>query len=605
MADESSWQPAEAPPWATTKESAWQPAEAPPWAAQKEIPAQKHSGLEDYQISIGGWKPSLIESGKALIESAKRTFTAPGEAYQGKLDPLSEEGLARAREMALLTTTLPGTKFVSPAAPAATPALTPETVAAAERLDVGIPRYMAGETGVAPRLAQGVKAIPWAGEPVSQSAKALRGELEEAATKIAPTVAPEAAGTSARQGISEYIKKGSQEPVGEAYRGVEPLLDVPSARVTLSNTAAEVAKINAERANANLPKSGAVSILEKALADEEGMDYAGIKKLRTFFGERTPQELIAEGIAPQEAKQLYGPLTRDLESSIHAAGGDEALEAWRQANTLARLSALQRRALSKVVGPKGDVPPEAVFSKLSAMAGSTSRADIARLQLAKNAMGPEAWQDFSAATIRRLGRDTQGQFSPDRFVTAYSQLAPAARAAMFDVKQTQALNDLLTVSNLVKDKISKFENYSKTGHTLGAAGLLYEVGQAVFHGGIYEPISLIGTMVGGRQIANYLARPVVARAAAQYGRAQLSGKPALIAARYEALQKLLGVPGEPDAKRARLRQRGGEVNAYSGERTRPELQKSAAYQGTGPYKSRQPARQKGNQSAPLPLTYNI
>jgi len=58
------------------------------------------------QISIPGiGKPSIIGFVKGLYNTAKRGATLPGDVYAGRVDPLSEEGIGRAADLAAVTTT--------------------------------------------------------------------------------------------------------------------------------------------------------------------------------------------------------------------------------------------------------------------------------------------------------------------------------------------------------------------------------------------------------------------------------------------------------------------------------------------------------------------
>lgn len=55
------------------------------------------------EISIGGFKPSLIGLAKGLFSGAQSAATLPRDVNQGTVDPLSEEGIGRAAEMASMT----------------------------------------------------------------------------------------------------------------------------------------------------------------------------------------------------------------------------------------------------------------------------------------------------------------------------------------------------------------------------------------------------------------------------------------------------------------------------------------------------------------------
>lgn len=329
----------------------------------------------------------------------------------------------------------------------------------------------------------------------------------------------------------QNVKVDAPDAVNTAYNQAESLFNDPDARVPLTNTMAKVQQLMDARANAKMPEwSPAMQLVANGVTHPDGMNYAGVKLLRGALGQRTPQQLIAEGIDPKEARQLYGPLTEDLKSAAYAAGGQPALDAWTEANTLAAQTAAQRKQLYKVIGANGDVAPEQVFGRLTQMAGTTGTANIAGLQQAKSAMGSQAWSQVGNAIISRLGRDAQGNFSADRFIgpSGYPSLSPQAKAILFTPQQRSGLDDLSTVSNLVNTKLSKFDNTSRTAHTIEAAGLLTA--------GWHAPVPTVLGLAGTRGVAMALARPAVSRAAANLGRAQLLGRDAAtVMARRTAL----------------------------------------------------------------------
>jgi hypothetical protein len=241
--------------------------------------------------------------------------------------------------------------------------------------------------------------------------------------------------------------------------------------------------------------------------------------LRSFLGEKTPMELASQGLAPTEVKRIYGAMTKDLGTVVREAGGPEAFTAWKEANALTRLTKLQQQALSKVVGAEGDAAPEMVFNRLVTYANSKAGADLNRLRLAKKAMGPEAWNEIGSALIARLGRAPDETFSPQRFVTAFGNMAPTARNELFSGQQQAALADLFTVSKHIQDRITRFGNPSGTAR----GGI---IGQAITGGALWsEPISTLTTLVGARLASEALARPAVVRAATRVARASLTGNP--------------------------------------------------------------------------------
>lgn len=399
-------------------------------------------------------------------------------------------------------------------APKAIPAASP-LLESAKSIGVGIPKYLETESMPIQRVAAGLRNVPGAGDRIVKSAQAVNDELGVAAKTAAEGFGAgsvDVAGGVAKDSLTKWVKSDSNKPINNAYKEVDALVNNEIIH-PLENTANEVAKIMAERANAKITgKSAAVDTLLPAI-QSEGMNYTGLKDLRSHLGDKTPQEMIASGINPKEAKRLYGPLTRDLEAIVEKAGGENALSKWKEANTLASLTAGQRKQLSKVIGAKGDATPEAVYSRLVSYAGSKSSGDINRLMLARKAMGEDAWSEVASAAISKLGRDAQGNFSPDRYVTAFGNLSTAGKNTLFGGNNghAKALEDINTVSAAIKDKIGKFSNPSGTAQNLMGGGLIAAV--------LHEPITLIASLVGGRILSEILSKPVTAKATADFAKA--------------------------------------------------------------------------------------
>ncbi len=420
---------------------------------------------------------------------------------------------------------------IPPPLPArAVPSSADEALGAAGRIGVEIPKYLATEGTAIPQVAAGIKNIPMAGEPIIQSAQRLSEQMGRVKNELIPgSGSPAVAGSEAKAALEGWIREGSKKPISAAYKAVDDLID-PAIMGTLENTGAVARQIMDRRVNARIPgTSKAVdTVLDAVLGP---MDYQGIKALRSHVGEMTPQEMVAGGINAAENKQIYGALTKDLENIVRTAGGADATYAWRHANTLARLSSMQRNALTKITGLKGDAAPEAVFSKIAAYAGSKSGADIAKLRLAKGTLGPRAWDEVGSAFLARLGSDAAGDYTATRFVTGFGNLSPAAKKELFKPDHLAALNDLFTVSKYVRDRIDRFSNPSGTARSIFTGSAL--------GGMLIDPITIISSMVGGRVVAEALSRPAVVRAAAASVKAAVRRDPVLTRAAVARLRGAL------------------------------------------------------------------
>jgi len=436
-----------------------------------------------------------------------------------------------------------------------------EAVEAAARGGYTLPKYVATEGTVTPQVASSLKNVPWGGQPIVRTHDELLANMGRSASEIAPGAGTvETAGQAAKAGLTDYVKAGSKGEVSDAYKAVDALIN-PEVRVPLTNTALAVRELRARRENARIPgDSNAVKLVSEAVKDplvdippelragimrrnpevleQPGLNYQGIKDLRSHLGDKTNFQLAAEGIDPKEKKFLYAALSKDLGKVVTEAGGPEAYSAWRKANVLHTVAKGEEKKLSKILGVATEAGPEAVFNRLVTFANSNAGADMGRLRLARRAMGPEAWGEISPVLIDRLGRAAPGEdFSPGRFVTAWNKMSGAAKSELFTGQQAAALSDLFIVSKHIQDRITRFGNPSGTAR----GGI---IGQGITGGALFaEPVSTITAMVGARLASEALSRPAVVRAATQAARASLSRNPVATRRALEVLRAAVQAEG--------------------------------------------------------------
>ena len=494
-----------------------------------------------------------------MLKGAYEGVRAPGDALAGKftVQPatpgvMTEEesflqDLGRKQEMAaaskLATTTIlgqaPGGIFAAPqgalgmgfakpgqiagqpiaaAAEKSVAKEIPNTVLdAAKKIEVPIPRFIAGS-----RMEQGVGAglqnIPGAGDKIAEAAEKTVQALGAAAGKVSQdygTGSPAVAGSFAKDALAEWLGSGSQKAASRVYDAVDNLVN-HEISTPLTATAQTAQSILTRRAEAKIPgKSAAVETVLDAVTAPGGMPYKGLKDLRSFLGEMTPEELVSQGFKAGEVKQLYGALSSDLRNNIAASGGEKAVAAFDKATRIFDSISTVRKDLSRVLGAKGDAAPEAVFSRLMAMAGSKSSADIARLTQARKVMGGDAWNEVASAAVSKMGRDATGDFSVQRFLTAYGNLSPSGRLKLFQSSGKddlgQSLENIYVVSKAIEDKLKQFANPSGTARSLVSTGMVVDI--------IRSPIKVLSTLIGGNRLAKILSEPVTARATADWARA--------------------------------------------------------------------------------------
>jgi hypothetical protein len=555
------------------------------WERATILPIAKNAATGALAPAVPGLLVGAAESGAQAI-------TAPYRAYTGDLQVtdaagnITPEAIGEGLNAAL---------WMSPASPASRLAGTTKTVSrpkpegvqvaeAASRLGVDMPRAATSDRVAIQQAGKTLTNVPVGGTPLRKASEQAIGQMDDAALRIQQGYGSgsiPSAGSAAREGLTTHAKEVIPAKVGARYDAVDKLV-TPNVVSPLTETSRVAGEILARRENAKIAgNSQAVNLVRRALEAKDGLNYEGIKNLRTAIGEYVddPAKIAASGISSQEIKRIYGALTDDLRNAVHRAGGDDALAAFESANTFAAKKFAERTDLQKVLGKQAS--DEGVFSKIEAMAGSTSRADQSGLLKVRGAVGKEAWDEISSAVISKMGRDADGKFSPDRFLTAYGRLSKTGKHALFRTTGkndlANSLDDLATVSRRFK-QLNQFANPSGTAQSaLTGAGA---------YAAVAAPMTTIGTIAGSRVMSSILAKPVSARKLANWAKAyeQVVTNPsvktqALLKARAEVLaidlaaeagspalakqitQAISGVgkvPAEPDQRSGRLQENENE-----------------------------------------------
>lgn len=466
------------------------------------------------QAGADDWRGGMLLPLETNQATGERRLAVPGivKDVQRNMeaavqDPRSEEGVNAAFMSALTFSPTPAGKL-SWAPKLARPQSGP-VAEAASRIGVDIPRAALGgriQQNVARRLSD----IPFVGTPLEKASEKAISQTGQAARNVERGYGAGSiprAGEAARSGITDYIKNVSKESVSKQYDKVDELVN-PDVTAPLSRTKAMVENINkARNAAAQGPSQGA-SLVAEALSRTEGLNYAGIKQLRTSIGELIDTGVLPTGVSGVELKRIYSSLTDDLKSIVTAAGGPRALAQFERANKYSSLVSANREKLATVLGAKSD---EAIVDRLVAAAGSTSRADAKLLSRAKKALDGDTWNELASATVSRLGRGPDGNFSPERFVTAWGKLTQHGRAQLFGHGDlSRSLTDIATVSSRFKE-LNRYANPSGTGGTLSVVG----AGAWLTS----EPFTAATVLVGGRVMAHLLSKPATARSVARWMRA--------------------------------------------------------------------------------------
>jgi hypothetical protein len=431
------------------------------------------------------------------------------------------------------------------AAPAVHPGWLPasstnEAIDAAGRLGIDLPRAIASESKNVNLAGQGLMKAP-GGAPLynaihegQQGERGLAGALKRAGEATQGVADTSAAGERVTTGIENVFKPESQKLVRQLYDQVDKLVD-PTKTAPLTETQNVVADILARRmARGNSDRGAAVDMIAGALARPGGLTYEGLKDLRSAIREIKQKGdtggLLPPNMSQQELDKLYPALTKDLGNAAEITGGPAARTAWERANTLSRDRKDVLEVLDKVIGPKTR-SDEGVMNALHRMAGTGAGADIKTLAETKRAlegipgiMGgkPQAWQDVSATIISRLGKNSQGEFSPALFIRDFNELSPAAQRMLFTGvgkgNVLDALKDIATVSN-------KYVQAGKLGNPTGSGThgamltALVTGATRLASGDVMTPIGIAAGVLGANVASRLLGAPATAASVARWSRA--------------------------------------------------------------------------------------
>jgi hypothetical protein len=460
----------------------------------------------------------ITESGErvlALPEFLAGPFKTIGDILDGKnpRDVAPSEVLALGALFAGVSPASGTGKFLPGASTGPKPGNA--VTAAGERIGVAVPRGVASGTSTVRQAGKIVQAVPGGGQPMRRAAETATKQLGEAATRVEEALgagSPVRAGQAVESGVTAFAGKGGvlAERASARFNRVDALVN-PTMTHALAETAKAAATIGARRKEAAIgAPSKAASLIEQAVTRKGGLTYQGLKTLRTYVGELLDNpSLLPADISGAELKQIYAALTKDLKGAVKAAGGDKALAAWETANKAFQKTMAIRENLARVLKAPSE---EAIFGRIEGMAGSTARADIKTLAQVRAAVGKEGWDEVGSALISRIGRDPEGNFSPERFLTGWGKISTEGKRILFETtgnkQHAKALDDIATVSSRFK-QLRQFANPSGTGQTIIGAGLGAGGVSAMF-GSITAPLTAAGTILGARILSNVLAKPQTA-----------------------------------------------------------------------------------------------
>lgn len=482
-----------------------------PWTAYQaaskaaEAPAGPYIGSPNFRLS------TIL---RHAFDMAKGGATLPGDVHAGRVDPLSDEAIGRAADLAMFATpTVP--KVIrgasSPAAPAVAAPPRAEVAAAAENVGMDIPRVALMPSWVQ-KVGAGISDLPVLGAPLQRSAEKVLGQAEGRVAETAAELGAasrEGAGAGVQAGVQRFKAESIPQIEREAYAPVNAALKPEgyTPKFPASETAAALGEIQTRLERSGGTLGGEAARVARML--EQGrVDFQALQDARSALGAQMRDKLNRQGYDDWADARLYGALSRDMEGAAKAVGGDDLAGALRSANAQTREAWEQ----FKTVAPLGreTTSPNAVFEQVFGLA-MDKRGDINKLATLRKTLGPDEWGNVAATAIERMGKNNSDQFSMQFFLSNYDKMNPSARTLLFG-EARKSIDDLATSFRALQG-IERFKSKSQSANPLAVAATFVAGG-----GAFTEPFTTATALLGSYAGARWLAKPATAEAMARWAR---------------------------------------------------------------------------------------
>lgn len=479
------------------------------------LPYEKNLDTGETSWAIPGLLSGMFESGKSAL-------TAPGRAMSGELPVMGPDGNVTQQAIgegvnfaSWATPSSPASGLIQKASPAVPERILSEgdqVARAAGRIGVDLPRAVSSDSMPMQQMGKIISSMPIGGNPLKKASQAAISQIDDAAMGVQKALGSgdrSLAGAAMREGVSDYSKNVLGGKIAQLEGDVAKAMNQQT-MTPLNKTREIVANIVKNRQAGALAGEGKAASLVSDAIKREGMTFDGIRTLRTSIREMLDNpSLIPSDISQSELKRIYTSLSDDLRSAAANSGGREGLSLFEKANRAEAQIAREREALQRIFGRNAS--DERVADNLISMAGNTSRANIKDLMRAKNAVSKETWDELASSALARMGRDQEGNFTPDRFLTSWGKLNNSGKRLLFSSPEaSKALDDIAMVSSRFK-KLNEFANPSGTAPT--GAGFGYIVGALV------DPTTVIGSIVGTNILSRFMASPRAVQEVSAYAKA--------------------------------------------------------------------------------------
>lgn len=288
--------------------------------------------------------------------------------------------------------------------------------------------------------------------------------------------------------------------------------------------------------------------LNAALGEGRSLPFEAVKKTRTLVGGEIADNNFASDVPRSKWNPLYGALSEDMRGAANESG-PKAVVAFNRANdyTRAGIGRLDR------IAPVVDRPaPEQSYTALA----QTLKENVSTFQAVKKSLPQDARGDFAGTIIERLGKAKPGQqdetgakWSPETFLTNWSNIKPQARAELLSgipnaAAVAEAVNAVARATAMMRDNSKMWANPSGTAANATARGVLggLGVGSAGAAAGLVSPL-IPAIAAGTMGAANVAARGLLSDRVRDFASRPSVPADMLDPRNRGLLQQLVNVPG--------------------------------------------------------------
>lgn len=349
---------------------------------------------------------------------------------------------------------------------------------------------------------------------ITNAANETVNEFGAAVNKAADAIG----GAPTRQAAGEIIQQGAQDWLSGFNTKSTDLWNrfwnlLPPGTISPMTNTRQVAQGMGEQLKQLPGMADALSTdqwkaIRASVAKAGDVDVATLKAFRTAVGQQLEGAALVSNPATGDLKRLYGALTDDIKDAAVQKGAQNVvagmvrgapaqapspLAAFNEANDYTRAGhQLIEHTVSRIYDKTGAIAPEKAYEWAiqQGRSGDTRFENLRTVTpTGANAAAGTKLREMAAPAARSPGELAGGPVaSPAGFNTAWNQLSPEGRAAMF--RGVPNINALATVAG--REAAGRgAENTSRTAHTLAYQDWLKSMAALAGAGG--------GALIGGSQ----------------------------------------------------------------------------------------------------------